>query len=44
MTHTAGAVETPWNRLFQSLTRKLAGVESRVFVVVSTSRVGVSAG
>lgn len=43
VTHTADAVETPWNRLLQSQTGKFATVESWVFVVVSTSRVGVSA-
>lgn len=43
VTHTADAVETPWNRLLQSQTGKLATVESWVFVVVSTSWVGVSA-
>lgn len=43
VTHTADAVETPWNRLLQSHTGKFATVESWVFVVVSTSRVGVSA-
>lgn len=43
VTRTADAVETPWNRLLQSQTGKFATVESLVFVVVSTSRVGVSA-
>lgn len=42
VTHTADAVETPWNRLSQSHTGKFATVESWFFVVVSPSRAGVS--
>lgn len=43
VTHTADAVEAPWNRLLQSQTGEFATVESWVFVAVSTRRADVSA-